>query len=110
MKITLKRVKELLENYQSHKSMVLGMQKLNQEELSNSLKEDIIVQTHQLKLLDNSILLLTDAEQEFVNQIYKSKISVVKYARDNYISRPKVYRMKEEILKKVQFYMEKLKV
>ena len=90
--------------------MVEGIQKLNQEELNDSLKKDITIQIQQLKLLDNSILLLTDVERTFVETVYKKKIPISKYARDNYMSRPKVYRMQEIILEKVADFMRKLQV
>lgn len=61
-----------------------------------------------MQLLDNSIVLLTDTEKDFVVKVYKNGCPMAKYSRENFISRAQLYRKRDRILEKLAEIMSKM--
>ena len=61
-----------------------------------------------MKLLDNSIVLLTDSEKDFVVKVYKNGCAMAKYSREKFISRAQLYRFRDRIFEKLAEIMSKM--
>lgn len=105
---TLKLVKSLLENYQDNTAMTMGLQKLNQEQLNDTLKEEVLILKQQLQYLESSINCLNRQDQELISRLYKTKQTLSKCGRDMYMSKASVSRKREKILEKIANYYEKI--